>query len=212
MNRRKLRAFFTAPALDGAISILLAFLLWFYVGGQRVLERTYFVRVDVTVPAEGLAAASTPSLVAVTLRGPVRLLDALDPSRDLHCRISVASERVGVVTRPLSPLVVEGEPEEVEVLRIEPSEIRIEIAHERRAERPVRIDVGGENPALVERFRVAPEMVTAIGTSEALANLRTVTTERVSAERLAVGSRLALVAPPRVRLEPAEVVVEEKTP
>ncbi len=212
MTRRRFRIFFTAPFLDGTISVLLAILLWFYVGGQRVVERTLFVRVEVGVPAEGLAATATPSLVAVTIRGPVQELEKIDPERDLHCRISVASERVGAVTRPLSTQSLEGEPDAVEVLRIEPSEVRIEIAHERRVERPVRLDFEGDNPALGDRYRLVPESVAVLGTSEVLSNVRSIATERVAVERLEAGLRLVLVAPPGVRCDPSEVVVEEKTP
>lgn len=205
-KRRRRRA---GRGVDFAVSLLLAVLLWLYVGGERIEERTYFVHVRVGLPSEDLAYTVEPPRVAVTLRGAARLLDAIAPERDLLCRLSIASADPGAYSRPVDAQAIEGEPKGIEVLRIEPSEVKVVVRETVRAMRPVRLSVEDETPpgAVSNAYRVEPAEVEVRAPRRVLEEIPFVPTEPFPAAEAAPNRSVPLLLPPGARATPETVVL-----
>ncbi len=121
------------------VSLALAVGLWVYVVGQKEREWTYAVPVYVRVGSPDIAGWSMPEKVNVQLKGPQRLLDRIT-GEDLVVRMTLAENQAGQYTRGVQPSMLSGIPQGVEIVRIEPAEVRVEI-----------------RPLLEIRYRVAPQ-------------------------------------------------------
>lgn len=193
------------------VSLALSILLWYHVVGQKEREWTFSVPVFVRVQSAAVAGWSMPEKVSVVLRGPQRIIDGLAPD-DLLVRLVLAEDQPGEFTRALIPPMVAGKPGGVEIVRIEPAEVRVEI-----------------RPLVETRFRVAPVLrpspdgvfrpgemvefeprfVELRGTRQALHDIVEVATEPIFVSgppgRREVEARL--VVPSGVRVHPSTVSV-----
>jgi YbbR domain-containing protein len=120
------------------VSLLLSILLWYHVVGQKEREWTFSVPIFVRVPSSDVSGWAMPEKVSVVLRGPQRIIDGMAPD-DLLVRLVLAENQPGEFTRAVIPSMIAGKPGGVEIVRIEPAEVRIEI-----------------RPLIETRFKVAP--------------------------------------------------------
>jgi YbbR domain-containing protein len=107
-------------------SLAVAILLWFYVVGQKEKEWTFSVPVSVKVSSHEVSGWATPDKVSVLLKGPQRIIDRVTSDRML-VRMVLAENEAGTYTRAILPSMVDGIPQGLEVLRIEPAEVRVDI-------------------------------------------------------------------------------------
>lgn len=121
-------------------SLVIALFLWIYVVGQKEREWTFSVPVQVHVSSTDVAGWSSPEKVSVLLSGPQRLLDRLQ-SDSLAVRLVLAEIQSGQYTRAVLPSMIDGVPIGVQILRIEPAEVRVDI-----------------RPLLELRYRVRPQV------------------------------------------------------
>jgi YbbR domain-containing protein len=107
-------------------SLFVAILLWFYVVGQKEKEWTFSVPVSVKVSSNEVSGWATPDKVSVLLKGPQRIVDRV-ASDQMLVRMVLAENQAGTYTRAILPSMVDGIPDGLEVLRIEPAEVRVDI-------------------------------------------------------------------------------------
>lgn len=207
MISRRLLTIYILPL----VSLLLAVLLWYYVVGQKEREWTFNVPVFVLVASPDVAGWSTPEKVSVVLRGPQRIIDQMEAEK-LLVRLVLAENQPGEFTRSIGPSMVAGLPSGVEIIRIEPSEVRIEI----RPLVEIRYKISPNlRPAADGAFRIRevidiePRFAELRGTRNALRDLADVATEPITAAgppgRRSVEVRL--IAPPGTRIHPQTATV-----
>ena len=121
MDRRTVERF----ALP-VISVVTAFLLWVYVVGQKEMEWAFSLPVTVDVTSEDVRAASTPDHVSVILKGPRRVLDGI-PGETIAIRMVLIDDQPGEYLRNILPSMVLGLPSAVQIIRIEPAEVRVRL-------------------------------------------------------------------------------------
>ncbi len=136
MSRRPLLETWGTPA----VSLVMAVLLWYYVVGQKEREWTFAVPVQVHMASSEVAGWSTPEKISVLLQGPQRLLDRLQ-SDSLAVRLVLPETQAGQYTRSVLPSMIAGVPPGVQIVRLEPAEVRVEI-----------------RPLLELRYRVIPQV------------------------------------------------------
>lgn len=166
------------------ISVVMAFLLWVYVVGQKEMEWTFSLPVSVNVHSNDVLAAAQPEHVSVILSGPRRELDRI-PGETIAVRLVLIDDQPGEYVRGILPSMVTGLPSGVRIIRIEPSEVRVkldEIVEVRnrvipkfRAPADTRYVVTGE-------VEVSPRTVDLRGTREALGRIDGVATDSIPVE------------------------------
>jgi len=109
------------------LALAIAILAWSVLSSQqraRISERTYRIPLSVAnVPAHALIASPLPPTVEVRLSGPFTALRELDPDR-LEAVIDLAGAPLGEKIYRLDPEDI-NVPQQVEVISIAPSEIRV---------------------------------------------------------------------------------------
>ncbi|MBL4888983.1 MAG: hypothetical protein JKX97_03040 [Candidatus Lindowbacteria bacterium] len=165
--------------LMAAISLLLALLLWVYVVGQKSREWPYAVRVELKLASSEIQGKTTPSKVTLHLKGPRRTLDRISPN-DLRVRLDLATREPGEHARIINPDMVIGIPPRTEIVRIEPSEVRVELQPVRSKRVPVvsRLRVVIDTTMVLRGgFTVEPSRVEVRGTPSRLSRVSEVVTE-----------------------------------
>lgn len=120
-------------------SLLLAILLWFYVVSQKEMEWPFSIPVSVVVSSTELDGWAEPAHVSVVVKGPRRVLERI-PDQEMEIRLVVIEKKPGESTRGLLPSMVTGLPSGVQIMRMEPAEVRVAI-----------------RPLVEESFKVTPQ-------------------------------------------------------
>jgi YbbR domain-containing protein len=195
------------------LALAIAILVWFAFSAQqreRISERTYRIPLSVAnVPAQALIASPLPPAIEVRLRGPFTALRQLDPGK-LEAVIDLTGAPLGQRIYRLDPEDI-NVPQEVEVIAISPSEIRV--ARDATAEKTVPIAArltGAPAPGYeVGEVAVEPPVARLIGPDSTLSRMTSVETDPVSvADRSADFSVPATVVAenPGVRVQEGQVV------
>jgi hypothetical protein len=139
------------------LAFALAFAVWIAVIGEGRSVSDYHVPMDVTLaPDAALTGTLPPSNVTVRLRGPESLLRRLD-AFDLSVRVDLRDAVSGEQTVALTQRNVAGVPRDVEVALLEPDRLRVTVAHKKRRELPVTLEVEGPDTKLAAtRLRTDP--------------------------------------------------------
>lgn len=207
MSRRPLLETWGTPT----IALVMAVLLWYYVVGQKEREWTFAVPVQVHVASSEVAGWSTPEKISVLLQGPQRLLDRLQ-SDSLAVRLVLAESQSGQYTRSVLPSMIAGVPAGVQILRLEPAEVRVDIRPLLELRYRVVPQVRGSADGrfvVVGNVEVEPRYVELRGTGNVLQDVTEVRTEvlEVSGPQGRRSSILGLVAPQGTRVLPQAVTV-----
>jgi YbbR domain-containing protein len=167
------------------VSLLAAFLLWYWLAGERGEEISMRgVRAHLTLvnmPRDLVLTSTVPDTVAVQLRGP--LSRALDPRVPLEVLLDLGDARPGINSYPINVADIPL-PSDVEVVGVEPSAITLELERQQTRNLPLRPTVqGSPAPGFVRgEVRVTPAMITVQGPESRLADLEYVETSTISIE------------------------------
>ncbi len=118
------------------LALLIAFFLWFYVIGEKVAERTYRLPIIFQNITRDLIVEPRTPKVHITLKGTRNLVMNYNPE-DFYVFKDLKNYTPGKYSIPLSLEDISLDDEAVEIVRIEPESINIEIRV--REERIVRL-------------------------------------------------------------------------
>jgi YbbR domain-containing protein len=163
-----------------AIAVGIAVLLWFAVGGEKVVERSLRAPLELQNVPDGLeVVGDTPSTVDVRVRGASTILGQLG-SGDVVALLDLSTARAGRRLFHLAPDHVNA-PFGVEVTYIGPATLPLVFERSGSKVVPVVPSVEGQPAAgyAVERTTVEPAEVEIVGPESALRDLKQATTEPV---------------------------------
>jgi YbbR domain-containing protein len=182
------------------LSLLIAFSLWFFVNfGERDSEETLKVPLELrNIPAHLMITSPRVDFIDLRVSGPRALLGRIDRNRlsvglDLNgVRPGPAVFRVDVASLNL--------PRGVQAVRINPSQITLELERVSHKSVPVRLRLSGRPPPdlQVGDTKVSPETVQITGPASDVKDIASVNTEPLD-----VGPATAGTIERELRLEPA---------
>ena len=195
------------------LALAIAILVWFVFSAQqreRISERTYRIPLSVAnVPAGTLIASPLPATIEVRLRGPFTALRQLDPGK-LEAVIDLTGSPRGEKIYRLETEDI-NVPQEVEVIAITPSEIRVALDAIAEKTLPIAARLtGAPAPGYeVGQVTIVPPVARLSGPDSALSRMTSVQTDPVPvADRAADFSVPATVIAdaPGVRVREGQVV------
>jgi YbbR domain-containing protein len=195
------------------VALAIALIVWFVFSAQRkerISERSYRIPLSVVnIPPQMTIASPLPTGVEVRIRGPFTPLRQLDPSK-IEAVIDLSDAQRGERIYRLAPEDI-NVPQEVEVLAISPSEVRILLDTTSEKEVPITPTIAGTPAPGFETYEVQsePRVARVVGPGAALAEMDHVSTDAISiADRSATLSVPATVRvdAPGVRIREGQVV------
>jgi YbbR domain-containing protein len=195
------------------LALVIALVVWFVFAAQRrerISERTYRIPLSlVNIPGQMVIASPLPPSVDVRVRGPFTALRQLDPGK-LEAVIDLADTTRGERLYRLAPEDI-NVPQEVEVLAISPSEIRILLDSMAEKSVPITPNVVGTPAAgfAVEEVAVEPRTARVTGPASLIGPMTQISTDPISIEdRASSLSVPATVLPdaPGVRVKEGQIV------
>ena len=172
---------FRNPGLK-AIAVGIAVLLWFAVGGEKIVERSLRAPLELqNIPVGLEVVGEIPSAVDVRVRGSSTVLGQL-ATGDVVAVLDVSAARVGRGLYHLAPDHVRVLPFGVEVTYVGPGTLPLVMERSGTKLVPVVPSVDGQPAAgyTVEKVTVEPGEVEVIGPESALRNLKQASTDSVS--------------------------------
>jgi YbbR domain-containing protein len=165
------------------LALLLAFAIWVAVTGEARIVQDFRVPVDVELPEHLVPAESPPSTVGVRLRGPESLFRRID-SLPFEVRVDLHDAGPGPRNVLLTPDVVSGLPNGIEVASIEPDRFRVVLERRSRKTLPVVAAFSGQPPRgfAVYDVRISPETLEVEGPETSLATLTRLRTDPIHLE------------------------------
>ncbi len=165
------------------LSLVFALILWFFVMGERKLERSYAVPLEITnVPKGMMVANEVPSEVEVRINGPRTLLMNLR-AEDMRITVDLKDLPAGLTSykRLEERLDI---PAPLKVTRLTPSYVDILVDRIRSKQVPVKPVLAGRPAAGFEVRKVAavPESLVVEGAESELDSLQRVETAPFSIE------------------------------
>jgi YbbR domain-containing protein len=195
------------------LALAIALIVWFSLAAQRrerISERTYRIPLSVVnIPPKMVIASPLPFTVDVRVRGPFTSLRQLDPGK-LEAVVDLSDAPRGEKIYQLAPEDI-NVPQEVEVISISPSEIRIALDSTAEKVVPIAPNVIGHPAAgyVVSEVQVEPRFARVAGPASSLGSITQVPTAPVSiGERSSTFSVPATVLPdaPGVRVREGQIV------
>jgi len=179
---RELRAaLMRNPGLK-AVSLLLAFFLWFSINvSERDAEGTLEVPLRVRALAPGMIVTSQPvKPIAVTVRGPRTILDGVDERRT-RMTIDLSDVAPGELRQELNSDMLRPElPRRLKIVRIEPARIKVRVERLARRRLPIKAEVDGLPPmGYTADTTVTPSEVDVSGPASKVDDLKEIKTEPV---------------------------------
>lgn len=172
-----------------ALALLIAVGLWFFVNaGARTNERTLQVRLDlVRLPAGMVITNAVPDYVELRVSGTGLMLSSID-DQTLVTSLDLSGVRPGVASYTLNAKDF-GLPRSVEVSRIVPSRVALEVDRIVRRSLPVRLDYRGDlDPGLeITETQLLPDKIAVSGPRSRLATLAQIDTEALDRASLEGG-------------------------
>ncbi|MCK4501841.1 MAG: YbbR-like domain-containing protein [Desulfuromonadales bacterium] len=161
-------------------SLLFALVLWMFIMGERRLEVSYRVPIELqNVPRELMIASDIPSMVDIRISGPRTLQMKISPS-DISIIVDLADLQPGLTTfKGLEERL--NLPSGLRVTRLSPSYIDLKLERVKQKLVPIKIALEGEPlPGFkLGKIVVIPSEVTIKGGETELKNVTEVTTEAV---------------------------------
>jgi len=193
------------------ISILLALFLWFFVANQKIKSWTYPVEVYVKTASSDISGWSIPEKVYIELKGPSRVLDRIT-NENLGLKIALAEIQAGQYTRSIQQSMISGVPNGVEIVKIDPAEVRIELRpliEIRYRVAPQFASLSDSSLELGQIVDVDPRYVELRGMRELLQDITEIQTEPIEIEKR-IGkheANVSLIVPKETRVFPQTVRV-----
>ena len=179
---RELRAGLTRNPGLKAISLLLAFFLWFSINvSERDAEGTLEVPFRVRALAPGMIVTSQPvKPIAVTVRGPRTILDGVDERRT-RMTIDLSDVAPGELRQELNADMLRPElPRRLKVVRIEPARVKVRVERLARRRLPVKAELDGLPPmGYTADTTVTPGEVEVSGPASKVDDLKEIKTEPI---------------------------------
>lgn len=215
---KRLKQFFLENPGLKAVSFLLAFLLWFQIAGQQTVQRTISIPIEfINRPADLEISNDFTRQVDVVIkkRGSVQM-----DERGLAAVIDLSGAGPGIEVVPLTPRNIRNVPYGVEIDKVEPARIRLQLERTRRKIVHVKPEIIGQAAPgyQVAEVRATPSEVVVTGPETRLEALTMVETETIN-----IGGRDQTftenvyldVEDPNLRIETADfvdvlVVIEEE--
>jgi YbbR domain-containing protein len=171
------------------LSLLVAFALWFFVNaGERDTEAAFQVPLELrNIPAHLMLVSPRTDFIDLRVTGPRTLLSRIDPER-LAMALDLGGVRPGPAVFRLRPEALEL-PRGVNVVRLTPSEVTLELARVVRKTVPVRLVFSGKPPIdlRVTEVKLAPESVEVFGPSSEVDEVKAAETEPLDLSEAAPG-------------------------
>lgn len=191
------------------VSLILSFVLWFYVVGNRNEEiaKTYEVRLDFLNPPADLALFPSVRTVVVTLNGERRAMNVLQNSQ-LTSEVDLKDLSAGRHTVPIHFKA----PSRMNVAQIVPKDVEIELARMIDKELKVKILPPENMPEgyVMDGAAADPDVVVAHGREDQLSSIYEISVRPTLEELFRGGAwRIPLRSPSGVELDfsPADVTV-----
>lgn len=182
------------------LSLLVAFALWFFVNaGERDTEAAFQVPLELrNIPAHLMLVSPRTDFFDLRVTGPRTLLSRIDRDR-LAMALDLSGVRPGPAVFRLRPEVLDL-PRGVNVVRLTPSEITLELARVVRKTVPVRLSFSGKPPIdlRVTEVKLAPESVEVFGPAGEVDDVKAAETEPLDLSEATPGlveRDVGLVAP-----------------
>lgn len=176
------------------ISLVFALLLWFFIMGERRLEVSYRVPLELqNLPQELMVANEIPGMVDVRVSGPRTLLMKVSPN-DISITVDLTGLRPGLTSfRRLEERL--NLPSGLRVTRLSPSFIDVRLERIQQKQVPIKISLTGEPMSGFEigSVRAVPDHVVIEGAETELKNVSDVTTEEV--DLTDINSSFSLIVP-----------------
>jgi YbbR domain-containing protein len=155
------------------LAVCLAFLLWYFVAGQRdpLAKQTYTRPVELRPATTQLVSTTTLPEVTITISGTKNLVQSLQ-EQDIHAYVDVSDQTAGVNSLPIQTSV----PDNIRVLSIYPQTVRVSLDYQESKKLPVKVVLQG-TPApgfMTLNPVVTPGVVTVSGPSGLLGGLQEV--------------------------------------
>ncbi len=174
-----------------AISLLLAFFLWFSINvserdAERVLELPVVVR---KLPPDLIVVNAPDRAVTATLRGPRTILDGVDEQRG-RIALDLSAAALGEMRIELAPDMIRPDlPRRLKLVRLEPQRLKVQVERLLRRRLPVRPELAGA-PALgymTAESSVRPAEVEVAGPKSKVEDLKEIRTEPIDMQGLEHG-------------------------
>jgi len=179
---RDVRAALTRNTGLKAVSLLLAFFLWFSINvSERDAEGTLEVPLRVRALAAGMIVTRQPvKPIGVTVRGPRTILDGVDERRT-RMTIDLSDVTPGDLRKELDANMLKPElPRRLKVVRIEPPRINVRVERLARRRLPVRTELDGPPPmGYTADTTVTPGEVEVSGPASKVDDLKEIKTEPI---------------------------------
>ena len=155
------------------LAVCLAFLLWYFVAGQRdpLAKQTYNRPVELRPTTTQLVSTTTLPEVTITVSGTKDLVQSLQ-EQDIHAYVDVSGQTAGVYSLPIQTSV----PDNIQVLSIYPQSVLVSLDYQGSKKLPVKVVLQG-TPApgfTTLNPEVTPGVVTVSGPSSLLGGLQEV--------------------------------------
>jgi YbbR domain-containing protein len=165
-----------------AVSLLLAFFLWFSINvSERDAEGTLEVPLRVRALAPGVIVTSQPAKpIAVTVRGPRTILDGVDERRT-RMAVDLSDVAPGELREELNADMLRPElPRRLKVVRIEPARVKVRVERLARRRLPVKAELDGAPPmGYTADTTVTPGDVEVSGPASKVDDLKEIKTEPI---------------------------------
>jgi len=165
------------------LSLFLAFVLWLVVSGPRrepVAERAFAAPLAILrMPRDLIVTTTLPDTVTVRLRGRVSQMRAIS-SQNLEVPLDLGSAQPGDATVTLLPRAI-NVPQDVEVISIDPNQLRFRIERIRQKSVPIRPFLVGQPPAgyTAGDVTIVPPLALVSGPASQIGKATDVSTERI---------------------------------
>lgn len=166
-----------------ALSLFLAFTLWFVVSAprrERLSERAFAVPLSlVGMPRDLVITTPVPDTVSVRLRGRTSDLRSVS-SQNLEVTLNLGWAAPGEATITLGPQAI-NVPPEIEVVSIDPTKVHFRVEQVRQKVVPIRALLVGQTPAgyTVGDLTLTPDQALVTGPASQVRTLSEVATERI---------------------------------
>jgi len=164
------RRLVTKEWLPMLISLIMAAVLWYNVGGEKTVDTSVMIPVEVlNLPRDLVISNQFKRQLEVTVNGPRSLILGID-QREISRRIDLADATPGttVITNDVDSITV---PRGITVLRVQPSTIILSLDKLISKQFPINpVTIGSPLPGyLLESLRMEPSVITITGPESVLA-------------------------------------------
>ncbi len=172
--------------------------LWFLVVGEKVTEMGLLVPLRFKgIPQNMVVTRSSPEDVEVIVAGPKMFTNNLSPS-EIKLAIDLSKAHEGINKYRVFPQDIKA-PGGVEVIRVRPQTVYIELERLVTVAMPVKVRLEGSPPpgVRIEAVTVEPEVVQVTGLKRDVEKLKQVYTRRLDVSKIGVTTSIPVMIEPR---------------